>query len=363
MRHFIVVLLFAVMAAPFPVHASGDSEAEAPEVRYVSVMLPDAADSHPLYRMIADGAEAAVADRAGLEVEVLTDVRRGDARLGERAGDRRVELVVMGGGALLEEAIRVAAEHPDTPVLIVDGEAPQLPNAAGILINRREQAFLAGYIAGLRLEAENPPEVRGTEAPSAAEIAAADTAGLLIETELHMGEQVIHPGYRLGLKAAADENRVRAGRLPLGGSASALGSRIEDFDADGIPVLLPALYTNRPSVARTIRETRIDLLWLDEASPETGKGRVLASIPLEIEDLVAEMIAGILDGGPESVETVEASFRTGRMTLNTDFDRFESAFDSPTRRRIERMAERLESGELSLRMPQAPAPPRDPQDQ
>src|SRR6056297_2681262 len=145
MRHFIVVLLLASLTAPLPLHAFGASEGESPEIDYVSVMLPDTADSHPLYRMIVDGARAAVAERENLEVEVVTGLRGGDPRLAERASDRRVALLVVGGGALLEDAIRAAAEHPQASFLLVDGDAPSLANAAGLLINRREQAFLAGY--------------------------------------------------------------------------------------------------------------------------------------------------------------------------------------------------------------------------
>ncbi len=345
--------------APLPLHAFGGSEEEPPEVDYVSVMLPDTADSHPLYQMIVDGARAAVAERDDLEVEVITGLRRGDPRLAERASDRRVALLVVGGGALLEDGIRAATEHPEASFLIVDGKAPALANAAGLLINRREQAFLAGYIAGLRLGEEDPSGA----APGESAATAPATAGLLIETGLYMSEDVVRSAYRLGLRAAADGNRPRTRRLPLGASVSVLRSRIEDFDADGTPVLLPALYANRSAAMRALRETDMDIIWLDSERPETGRDRALAAIALEIEDAVARMIAQILDAGPESVETVEASFRSGRMRLNTDFDRFESAFDAETRSRIEHMAERLETGDLSLPMPPAPAPPRDPQDQ
>ena len=359
MRHFIIALLLAIVTAPLPLHAFGGSEDEPPEIDYVSVMLPDTADSHPLYRMIVDGAEAAVAERENLEVEVITGVRRGDPRLAERAGDRRVALLVVGGGALLEDGIRAAAEHPGASFLIVDGDAPGLANTAGLLINRREQAFLAGYIAGLRLGAEDPSGA----APGESAAAAPATAGLLIETGLYISEDVVRPAYRLGLKAAADGNHARTKRLPLGAPVSVLRSRIEDFGADDIPVLMPALYANRTAAMQALRETDMDIIWLDSTRPESGEEHVLAAIALEIEDVVAGMIAQVLDAGPESVETVEASFRSGRMTLNTDFNRFESAFDAETRGRIEHMAERLESGELSLRMPPAPAPPRDQQDQ
>ncbi|NBB89608.1 MAG: BMP family ABC transporter substrate-binding protein [Spirochaetes bacterium] len=347
------------MTGQLPLHGSGSNGEEAPAIDYVSIMLPDTADSHPLYQMIVDGARAAVAEREGFEVEVVTSVRRGDTRLRTRAGDRNVALLVVGGGALLEDGLQAAADHPDTSFLIVDGEAPTLANAAGLLINRREQAFLAGYIAGLRLETAEPTADAGTTTA----VTASATAGLLIETGLYMSEHVVRPGYRLGLKAAADENRERIRRLPLGASASVLRSRIEDFDADGTPVLLPALYANRAVAMQGLRETNIEVVWLDSARPESGRNRVLAAIALELEDAVAEMIARILDAGPEATETVEASFRTGRMTLNTDFNRFESAFDPAMRRRIEHMAERFKTGELSLPTPQAPAPPRDPQDQ
>ncbi|NBF40832.1 MAG: BMP family ABC transporter substrate-binding protein [Spirochaetes bacterium] len=359
MRHFIIALLLAIVIAALPLHAFGGSEDEPPEIDYVSVMLPDTADSHPLYRMIVDGAEAAVAEREDLEVEVITGVRRGDPRLAERAGDRRVALLVVGGGAFLEDGIRAAAEHPGASFLLVDGEAPGLANAAGLLINRREQAFLAGYIAGLRLGEEDPSGA----APGESAAAAPATAGLLIETGLYMSEDVVRPAYRLGLKAAADGNQARTKRLPVGAPVSVVRSRIEDFDADGIPVLMPALYANRSAAMRALRETDMDIIWLDSKRPPRGEDHALAAIALEIEDAVAALVAQILHAGPEGVETVEASFRSGRMTLNTDFDRFESAFDAETRGRIEHMAERLETGELSLRMPPAPAPPRDPRDQ
>lgn len=340
MRSFTALLLALSVLCATPLAAGGGTERPPEDLRRALLLMPDAAEAHPLYTMVLDGVEAATADIPGFEVEVIVTNGPGDERLLEAPRDPRVELVVVASGALLREAAELADAHPGVDVLLVDGELPGRDNVAGLQINRREQAFLAGYVAGLRIApaGSSPAETRAS-------------AGLLLETGLWQSEEVVRPAYLLGLRAAASENTLRTGRLPLGAAPSVLRARLADFEAAAVPVLLPVVHAHRGVVAQAVREGTLDLIWLDEQSPDGARRRTLVALPLDIEEVVSEMVAEVLESGAAAVGTRTADFASGAMSLHTDTDRYTAAFDAAARRRIERMAERLRRGELSLTMP------------
>lgn len=333
-------LLLLVTASVVSVAAAGSGEQPETDRRYIAVFLPDEATALPLYDMTVSGAKAAAAAVPDLDVDVSSNVRRGDERFLAAAADNRVELIIVAGGALIEDAAGAAAAHPQTPFLMVDGAGAGPANLAGILINRREQAFLAGYIAGLRLQAS--PAGRGESSR---------TAGLLIETGLRQSEQVVRPAFLLGLKAAGDENAMRTERMPLGSPAGVVRSRVEDFSDADIPVMLSSVYTNSGTVVQAVRESGIDALWLDTDSADGAGSQTLAAVPVDIEALVERTVMRILESGPRDVGTIRTGFAEGTLRLETDFDRFATVFSESEQARIRRMADRLASGDLVLRMP------------
>lgn len=342
-----VLLLLPILLCATAVHAGGRSEPAGPEPQHIVVVTPDAVDAHPLYEMAVSAVTSVVEDTPGLELEVIRTEGRGDERLLESSRNPRVELMVIVGGALLETAAELADAQPATDFLLVDGDLRGREHVAALRINRREQAFLAGYVAGLRVAPQG-----GSAAPSRRPGESPPSAGLLLETGLRQGEEIVRPAYILGVRAAAGENTIRTERLPLGAAPSVLRARLAGMEQDGIPVLLPSLYSNRSVVAQALRESTLDLIWLDERSPDSARGRTLVALPLHIEDTLAEMVTEVLEAGAGAVETREESFPTGGISLYVDTGRYTAAFDAETRRRIERMAQRLETGELSLRMPE-----------
>jgi hypothetical protein len=346
MRSFTALLLALTVLCATPLAAGGGAQTPPQDLRRALLLLPDAAEAHPLYTMMLDGVEAATADIPGFEVEVIVTNGHGDERLLEAPRDPRVELVVVAGGALLRDAAQIADAHPEVDVLLVDGELPGRDNVAGLRINRREQAFLAGYVAGLRIAPAG-----GSPAPAREPRGTPPSAGLLVETGLWQSEEVVRPAYLLGLRAAASGNTLRTERLPRGAAPSVLRSRLADFEAAAVPVVLPVVHAHRGVVAQAVREGTLDLIWLDEESPDGARGRTLVALPLDIEGLVSQMVTEVLESGAAAVPPRTADFASGAMSLHTDTDRYTDAFDAAARRRIERMAERLGSGDLSLSMP------------
>ncbi|MFP4010627.1 MAG: BMP family ABC transporter substrate-binding protein [Spirochaetaceae bacterium] len=361
---YLFALCSAFLLAPAaPGGAAGGRSADDTDLRLIAVFLPTPADDYALAEQVVAAAEAAAEEQDELEVRVQTlpaDSEDPDAQtMSAAASDERVEALVVLGAPLIAESASVARAHPDLPVLLVDGATAEqaadragdepageetatgdLSNMVSIRVNRREQAFLAGYIAGLRLltlqhgAAVDPPE----------------KGGLLLEETFPEITTVLESGYRLGLKAAASEHEIASATIPRDADAEEARAAVGELAEADIPVVLSAVYARRAAVLQAAEENELELLWLDDRRPESARDHTLAAIAADVGPSTAAALTTILEEGPEAAESVVLDFASGALTLNTDFDRFKDVFDEEERRRIEHMAERLRTGDLKLPM-------------
>lgn len=330
MRNLMLFSLLLCFAVAPPVDSAGTRATTAPEIRFIRVFLPAPADSHPVYRQTVDAAESVAERHTDLEARVAVLEDPGAERIVDAAGDGRTALVVAAGNPLSESLTQAAEAHPERPFLMVDGTPERLENVSTLVLNRREQSFLAGYIAGLQLEG--------------------GTAGLLIESGVWAGERVAVSGFRLGLKAASAENELLRRRIPLSTSVGVVAARLGSFRREGISTVLPVLYTNRSTFLEAAQETEVEILWLDEAVPSAGRSRVLVSIAADVGDAAEELLSDLLEAGTSATRRKTVGFSTGAFSLNTDFDRFNRHFGAARKDRILEMERRLRSGDLVLEL-------------
>jgi basic membrane lipoprotein Med (substrate-binding protein (PBP1-ABC) superfamily) len=334
-------VLFITLLAPGS--AAGAGSADEPDLRPVYVFTPAAADSHPLYAQVVDAVEETTERLPDLIAEQVVLDDRSSERMRQAAQSRQTALIVSVGNPLLEPTREAASAHPSADFLMVDGYLPELPNVVSLRIHRREQAFVAGYIAGLRLalQAEDRDEVL--------------EAGLLFESGVQVAEEVIAPAFRLGLKAARSANVPVTRRIPRGASEEVVSAGVRSFTEDGIDTIFALLYSSRDAFLLTAGEESALVIWPDERYPQTARGRTLASIPLDVEDTVADLVLELAGGqrvtGSSGVESRTADFASGALSVNTDFDRFSEAFGEEAAQMVRTIAERLASGDLVLEMP------------
>jgi basic membrane protein A len=86
--------------------------------------------------------------------------------------------VVFAVGFLMEDAVaKAAAEYPKTRFIIIDGNAPKLPNAQAIKFREEEGCFLAGALAGLVSKSGTIGFVGGMDVPLIKRFEVSYTAG------------------------------------------------------------------------------------------------------------------------------------------------------------------------------------------
>jgi basic membrane lipoprotein Med (substrate-binding protein (PBP1-ABC) superfamily) len=321
----------------------GAGSADEPDLQPIYVFTPADGDSHPLSAQVIDAVEETAERLPALAVEtaVLDDETAEPMR--QAAESRQTTLIVSVGNPLVSLTRDVASQHPHTAFLMVDGFLPELPNVTSLRINRREQAFVAGYIAGLRLKTTAKTRNEPLE------------AGLLIEPGVPVSERVVTPSFRLGLKAARSANVPVRRRIPLRASEEVVAAGLRSFEADGIETVFTFLYTNRDAFLEAAAEAPVLVIWPDDRHPDAARERTLATVPLDIRGTVAELVAEITANGRPAgggaVESRLADFASGALSVNTDFDRFAESFGEEEAQMVRTMAERLASGDLVLEMP------------
>ncbi|MFO8064532.1 MAG: BMP family ABC transporter substrate-binding protein [Spirochaetia bacterium] len=335
--HIVMFALFAVLAGLLSqsLSAAGNQGTDESRARVVSILVPADPDTYPLYSSVVASVETVTNSLPDYETTVSVYTGEDPDALAEAARAEGVELVVAAGSPLNAPAAQAASQYPEVAFLMIDGAIPDAENAANLLINRREQAYLAGFIAGMRLS-----DLLEDDEPG--------RAGLLFGSGLLMGENVVQPAYRLGVRAARTHNDIMVRRHGRDISEDELERSFAALQRENVPVIVPFHYHNVSKIAGAAGERGFDIIRLDNPDPDTASNQTLAAIAVDIEETVSQMVRDILEDGPQEVGTVRADFRSGALFLEDDFSRFEDALSESSREAIAHMSERLASGELTL---------------
>jgi basic membrane lipoprotein Med (substrate-binding protein (PBP1-ABC) superfamily) len=283
--------------------------------------------------------------------------------------DRSVLLVTV-GSPIAEAAAEVSRQLPNARMLLIDGPVGLRASstAAAVVVNRREQAFLAGYVAGLAIAGRREREDGAGAAVARQRPPRSAATALILEGSRTPSESVAASGFRLGLKAAHSDNEMRTIRLPHGASAEEIAEELRELTEDGVEVLLPLLYGARAAFARAVSESGTDVVWIDDTAGKATTNATLASVTVDIEATVRTEVLALAAGAsaetqaeerPGEPRRIEANFASEALELYTDTDRFRGTFSESERGRISDMAARLRSGDLVLEMPSVEQQPEE----
>jgi len=207
------------------------------------------------------------------------------------------------------------------------------------MFNQREQAFLAGHFAGLvgRSSMVEPTETL--------------RAGLLAGQEYPIMNEVIMPGYELGLRSvdpdAAVDFRVLGNWYDAGRAAELANSMY----TTGSHIVLTIAGGGNQGVISSARERDAYVIWYDTPGLDEAPGVVVGSTWVALDraayERTLEAIGGDLVYGQGEVLGVA----DGYVGFVDDDPLYERHVAESVRAQMALMIERMESGEVYLDMP------------
>ncbi len=335
------VLLLGALAAVLA--SCGDAaESAATESFDIAVFIPGVVEGSPTYELLVAGVEAAAAARENAGVRVVEGgFNQGEWENGllSLAETGTYELIVSANPSLPDLAANVTEFSEDARFLILDGYLEGNPAIATIAFNQREQAFLAGYYAGLvtssDMEQANP-ELR---------------VGLLAGQEFPVMNDVIRPGYLLGARTAVPsaelDFRVLGNWFDAAGAADIARSMIDS----GVDVILTIAGSANEGVVAAAREAGAYALWFDRSGYEVDPDIVAGSTQIALDRAAEEAVLSAIDGELDFGTARVLGVAEGYVDFDTEARAFQRIAPQEIQDAMNQMRSRLQDGELDLSLP------------
>ncbi len=339
MKRTIPVIVILLLIAPAILTALGQQETASPDHYRIGVFVPGVVDGSPTYEMLVAGTE-----RAASEVEhtTVTVVEGGfnqatwEENLMSMAASNRYDLIVTSNPSMPELAEAVARTVPGVQFLILDGYLEGNDRIHTILFNQREQAFLAGYFAGLVTTSPMPgarPQRR---------------IGLLAGQEYPIMNDVILVGYREGAQAVDSTIEVDFRVLGNWFDAGQAQEIATDMMALGADIILAIAGGGNQGVVSAARERGGYVIWYDDSGYDEGPGIVAGSTVVRQDEATYVAVAEAIQGETPWGSAIILGVADGAVGFDMEHQEFQRTVPREIANRMETILTELREGVREL---------------
>ncbi len=336
-RFFTLLCVLSLFAGALFAEGAQEEESRNGEIRSIAVFVPGVVAGSPTYEMMVAGVEKAVAEMPEAESTVVEGgFNQGEwlTKVTGLAASKKYDLIVTSNPAMPEICNEVSMSYPEARFLVLDGFLEGNDSLYTFRFNQTEQAYLAGYFAGL-MAREFRPE-GGVK------------VGLVAGQEYPDMTRSIRPGYLMGAKAAAGEAELDfrvVGNWYDAGKGSELA---RDIYRSGSDIILAISGGANQGVVAAAKENDKGVLWFDSSGYDVAPGIVLGSTKIELDraayELTREALTGELEFG--SARTVGIS--DGYIGFVQDHPAYEEYIPASVREDLEEHLTQLRSGAVSI---------------
>lgn len=308
----------------------------------VGVFVPGVVDGSPTYEMMVSGAERAVSERAGTSVTVVEggfDQSTWEESLMSMAASARYDLIVTSNPSMPEIAARVASTFSGQRFLVLDGYLVGNGQIHTVLFNQREQAFLAGYFAGL---------VTTGALPDANDQLA---VGLLAGQEYPIMNDVMVPGYELGARTVHPGITVDFRVLGNWYDAGKAAEIVADMVSTGVDIVLAIAGGGNQGAIAAARELGAYVIWYDSSGYDNAPGIVAGSTLVRQDEATYEAVLAAIDGTLVFGEARILGIAEGAVAFDNDHPAYRRLVPAAIRSEMEAVLDRIRSGDVTLDMP------------
>ncbi len=338
----LVVLMAVALVSTNGLWAAGRTEAPQVDRYSIGVFVPGVVEGSPTYEMLVAGAEQAVRESDAASIRVVEggfNQALWQQGLMSMAAGGEYDLIISSNPEIPDIVQVVLQSFPNQRFLIMDAWLPDNPRVHTVMFNQREQAFLAGYFAGLVGRSDMVPQRDALR------------AGLLAGQEYPIMNEVILPGFRLGLRAvdpdAVVDFRVLGNWFDAGRAAELANSMY----ATGSHIILTIAGGGNQGVIASARERRAYVIWYDSPGLSEAPGIVVGSTFVAQDRATYERTLAAIRGELAFGQAEILGVADGYVGFVEDDRLYERHVAEEVRREMSRMIQSMETGDLYLDMP------------
>lgn len=337
LRFLTLFYALTLMAGALFAEGAREEASRSDEIRSIAVFVPGVVAGSPTYEMMVAGVEKAVAEMPGAASTIVEGgFNQGEwlTKVTGLAASGKYDLIVTSNPAMPEICNEVSMSYPDARFLVLDGFLEGNDSLYTFRFNQTEQAYLAGYFAGLMArEFRNQGGV---------------TVGLVAGQEYPDMSRSIRPGYLMGARAAAGEAELDfrvVGNWYDAGKGSELA---RDIYRSGSDIILAIAGGANQGVVAAARENEKGVIWFDSSGYDVAPGIVLGSTKIELDRAAYELTLEALIGELEFGSARTVGIADGYIGFVQDHPAYEEYIPAAVRDALEDHLEKLRSGEISI---------------
>ena len=312
------------------------------KIESIAVFVPGVVAGSPTYEMMVEGVTRA-AREAGVESSVVEGgFNQGEwlAKVSSLAASQEYDLIVTSNPAMPEICDEASQSFPEARFLILDGHLEGNPAIFTLRFNQLEQAYLAGYFAGL---------YAGQRLPAGSEEKV--TVGLIAGQEYPDMNRTIRPGYLLGAKAAAVSAELDF-RVVGNWYDAGKGSELARDIYRGSPIILAIAGGANQGIISAAGDTGNGVIWFDSSGYDVAPGIVVGSTRIELDRGAYEKTLQALKGELAFGTSETVGIAEGYVGFVTEHPAYREYLSPQLRQTLETHLAALREGEISLPDPE-----------
>lgn len=342
MKKYILVSV-TILCALAIVSCTAKKEGTSAESVDIAVFVPGIVSGSPVYEMLVEGVEKAVAaanaQGRSATVQVIeagTQQAEWGTKMTSVAAEGRYELIISSNPAMPDIIDPVSRQFPSVSFLVFDAFFEGNPRITTFRYNQREQAYLSGYMSAL-------------VSTSSMRFANADKKiGLVAGQEYPAMNGIILPAFLEGAQAVDPAFTVDF-RVVGNWYDAAKGAELaRAMKTAGVDVIMPISGGANQGVLSAARDEGFYVAWFDDNGYARAPGLVISSSIMAQERLVGEKVAAFLDGTLAKGKPSTVGISGGYIGFVADDPLYIDTVPETLRLRMNELVRRLESGELVL---------------
>jgi riboflavin transport system substrate-binding protein len=332
----VVAVLCVAMAAPlFAQKLTGPVS--------IAVFVPGVAAGSPLYEQMVSGANKVAAEYKNLTVKVVEggfNQAEWAEKVTSLAATEEYAFILTSNPAMPFVCMDVAKAFPKQKFINVDAYLNGNPQFYTLLYNQVEQAYFAGYLAGLvtksKMKGSNPDL----------------KVGMVIAQEYPALTKMMKPGFEMGAQAVDPkislDYRVIGNWYDANKSADLAKSEMDG----GVDIILSISGGANQGVIKAAQERGKYVLYFDSNEYKIAPGTIVGCSILRQEKAVYEVVKKAMEGTLPFGKAEIVDARGGYVDFVQDDPLYVNNVPADVRAKQADMIKKVKAGQLKLEVPQ-----------
>lgn len=328
---------------------SGEAAANKASLR-IAVFVPGVVSGSPVYEMLSEGVTSAVNDwNASLSsedgvtqatvtvIEAGTNQAEWSGKLTALAASGDYDMIISSNPSLPELCVPLTEQFPGLKFILLDAELAGNDAIATVQYNQSEQAYMAGYTAGV--------------ATVSAELAFANAdkkVALISAQEYPVMNDIILPYFTKGVQAATPGASVDFRVVGNWYDASKGAEIARSLYNEGVDVILPIAGGAGQGVIAAAQELGFYITWFDDNGFSQAPGLVISSTVMEQKRMAYEVTTDYLNDKTAYGTARTVGVREGYVRFVQDDPLYLSTLPESDRSRIDAVYKDIQDGFLVL---------------